>query len=196
MIAVYVLGPVLLYFIVVNTIICRYFKKAANNNGQKRDVMIVLGCPAKKDGNVSPALRERINKAAELYHGGVAGTIICSGAAVANGYIEADVIAEALIALGVPDTNIIREKLAQDTYENMVNSKRIMQDRKLNTAVILSSPWHLRKASTFASKLGISHTVEKSKLPYEYLGVGAAVIYLYVYTLMIINLMRDRKNGK
>jgi len=64
-----------------------------------------------------------------------------------------------------------------------------MQIREFNTAVIVSSPWHLRKASTYAFKLDIDHTVEKSKFPYEYLIIGVAMIYLYYYTQMFINIL-------
>lgn len=116
---------------------------------------------------------------------------------MANNYIEADIImAQALIELGVSSHCIIREELAKSTYENLVNSKKIMQNRKLNTAVIVSSPWHLRKASSYAFKLEIDHTVEKSKLPHEYLMIGIGMIYLYVYTQMFINYLRHRQGKK
>lgn len=189
MIGLYILCSIILFFMIEYAIICHYFKKAAYNNGQKRDVIIVLGYPAKRDGKVSPISRERINKAAALYHKGIAKIIICSGAAVANCYVEADVMAEALIKLGVPNGNIVREKLAQNTYENLVNSKKIMHERKLNTAVIVSSPWHLRKASTYADRLEIDHTVEKSKFPCEYILIGVAMIYFYLYTQTFINIL-------
>ncbi|WP_088185736.1 ElyC/SanA/YdcF family protein [Desulfosporosinus sp. FKA] len=84
---------VILCFFIAITVTCLNFNKSANNSGQKRDVIIVLGYPAKKDGSISPILRERINGASKLYHEGVAGTIICTGAAVANNYIEADIMA-------------------------------------------------------------------------------------------------------
>lgn len=193
---VYILFLIVLCLAAVIIETCLHFKKAANNNGQKRDVIIVLGYPAKKDGSLSPILRERINKAAQLYHGGVAQTIICTGAAVANNYIEADIMAQALIELRVSNRCIIREELAKSTYENLVNSKKIMQNRKLNTAVIVSSPWHLRKVSSYAFKLEIDHTVEKSKFPHEYLMIEIGMIYLYVYTRMFINYLRHRQGKK
>lgn len=192
MLILYILCGILIFFTIEYCILCRGFKKAGYNNGQKRDVIIVLGYPAKKDGNVSPILRERIKKAAKLYHEGIAGVIICTGASVANNYVEADVMSQALIESGVPDCNIFREKLARSTYENLANSKRIMQGRGLKTAVIVSSPWHLRKASSYAYKFGIDHMVEKSKIPHEYL-IGAGVIYFYLYTQMFINLLRYNK---
>ncbi len=174
---------------------CSCFKKGAFNNGQKRDVLIVLGCPVKKDGNMSPILRERVNAAARLYHEGVAGVIICTGAAVANNLVEADIMAQGLSKLGVPDYCIIREKQARGTYENLVNSKKIMQERKLDTVVIVSSPWHLRKASSYALKLEIDHTVEKSKFPNEYPMLVISLIYLYLYTQMFIYFIRQQ-HGK
>lgn len=141
---------------------------------------------------MSPILRERIDKAAKLYNQGIAEVIICTGGAVANMYVEADVMAQELIGLGVPNCNIIREKLAMGTYENLVNSKKIMQYRGLERAVIVSSPWHLRKASSYAFRLKIDHTVEKSKLPNEYIMV-VGIIYFYLYTQMLINLLRYNK---
>ncbi len=102
-------------------------------------------------------------------------------------------MAKALIELGIPDYSIIREKLSQNTYGNLMNSKEIMQSREFNTAVIVSSPWHLRKASTYAFKLDIDHTVEKCKFPYEYLIIGVVMIYLYYYTQMLINILRYHK---
>lgn len=193
MMVLYVLCLLLILFVIEYFVLCSSFKKAAYNNGQKRDVIIALGYPAKKDGSMSPILRERIIKAAELYHEGIAGVIICTGAAVANNYVEADVMAQALIELGVSDSSIIREKQAKSTYENLVNSKKIMQDRGLKTAVIVSSPWHLRKASSYAYRIEIDHWVEKSKFPHEYLVIGVGVIYFYLYTQMFINLLRYHK---
>lgn len=193
MIVLYILCSILIFFMIEYVVLCNSLEKAAYNNWKKRDMIIVLGYPAKKNGSVSPILRERINKAAKLYHEGIAGVIICTGAAVANNHVEADVMAQALIELGVPDCSIIREKLAKGTYENLVNSKEIMQDRGLKTAVIVSSPWHLRKASSYAFRLEINHTVEKSKFPHEYLIIGVGIIYLYLYTQMFINFLRYHK---
>lgn len=175
---------------------CTHYKRTANNNGRKRDVIILLGYPPKKDGTVSPILRERIKEAAKLYREGVAENIICTGAAVANSYVEADIMAQALIESGIPESRIIPERLARGTYENLVNSKKIMQDRKMNTAVIVSSPWHLRKASSYALGLGIDHTVEGSDFPCEYLIVGIGLIYLYMYTQMFISYVRVQTSKK
>lgn len=48
MIAVYILSSILLCIAAIFVVTCQWFKKGPYNNGQKRDVMIVLGYPAKK----------------------------------------------------------------------------------------------------------------------------------------------------
>ncbi|MDN3955181.1 YdcF family protein [Sporolactobacillus laevolacticus] len=186
MLIVYILLAIFLYLVFLIVVTRCYFKKKPYNDGQKKDVLIVLGYPTKKDGSVSVILRERVNRAVQLYHEGISNTIICSGAAAHNDFIEADVMAQALIDQGVPNNCIIRERHSKSTYQNIVNSKKIMQRMKLNSAVIVSSPWHLRKASSYAIKLGINHTVEKSKFPREYLIIGIGMIYIFEYTRMLI----------
>lgn len=191
----YILGVIVLCFMTEYVVVRKNFRKAHYNSGLKRDVIIVLGYPAKKDGSMSPILRERIKKATKLYDAGIAKTIICTGGAVKNSYVEADVMATALTEMGVEECNIIRERDSKNTYGNLVVANRIMEDKGLKTAVIVTSPWHLRKASSYAVRLGINHTLEKSKIPREYLVLGAGMAYIYVYTQMIINDLEDHKKS-
>lgn len=192
MIGLYILCLILMCFMVEFMFIRMHFKKAGYNHGQKRDVMIVLGYPANKDGSMSPILRERINKVAGLYHAGIAEVVICSGASVANNHVEADVMALALVELGVDGSQIIRETKARGTYENLVKSREIMHERGLKKAVIVTSPWHLRKASSYAFRLRIDHTLENSKVPKEFI-IGVGIIYVYVYIQMLIIYLRFYK---
>jgi uncharacterized SAM-binding protein YcdF (DUF218 family) len=192
MIGLYILCLIFICLMVVVIFIRRHFNKAGYNHGQKRDAMIVLGYPAKKDGRMTPILRERINKAADLYHNGIAEVVICSGASVANDHVEAEIMARALVESGVDGSHIIRETKARGTYENLVKSREIMHERGLEKAVIVTSPWHLRKASSYASRLGIDHTLEKSKVPKEFV-IGIGIIYVYIYIQMFIIYMRFYK---
>jgi uncharacterized SAM-binding protein YcdF (DUF218 family) len=186
MIGLYILCLTLMCLIMVFLFIRMHFKKAGYNQGLKRDVMIVLGYPAKNDGSMSPILRERINKAADLYHAGIAEVVICSGAAVANHHVEANVMARSLVELGVNCSQIIRETKARGTYENLVKSREIMYERGLEKAVIVTSPWHLRKASSYAFRLEIEHTLEDSKVPKEFIiGVGFIFVFINDYNIAI-----------
>ncbi|BCB04030.1 hypothetical protein KH172YL63_21630 [Bacillus sp. KH172YL63] len=134
---------------------------------------------------MNPILRERVNKATDLYHSGISEVMICSGAAVANNHVEAEVMARALMESGVDSSAIIRETKARGTYENLVKSREIMRERGLEKAVIVTSPWHLRKASSYAFRLGMDHTLEKSKVPKGYF-IGLGIIYLYTYIQMFM----------
>lgn len=193
MIGLYILCLIFMCFMVVGVIfIRRHFNKAGYNHGEKRDAIIVLGYPAKKDGSITPILRERINKAADLYHTGIAEVVICSGASVANNHVEAEIMARALVELGVDGRQIIRETKARNTYENLVKSREIIHKRGLKKAVIVTSPWHLRKASSYAFRLRIDHTLEKSKVPKEFV-IGLGIIYIYIYIQMFIIYLRFYK---
>lgn len=171
---------------------CFCFQKAPANEGKKKDAIILLGYPAKKDGTPSPIMTERIKKAAELYRGGIAPTVICSGAAVANQFAEADVMARELAKLGVPASDILRDTKARDTYENLANSKQIMQSRGLKTAVVVSSPWHLRKAGYDAMLLNLDCTSERSENPREYPVIYIGILYLELYLPLLVKLAAKR----
>ncbi|WP_220349854.1 YdcF family protein [Virgibacillus dokdonensis] len=134
-------------------------------------------------------LQARVNKATQLYHQGISKIVICSGGSVYNNCVEAEVMAKALKDLGVPSSNIICESKAKSTFHNLVYSQQIMQQENLTTAVIVSSPWHLRKASFYASRLGMYHTVEKTNLPKGFTLISVAV-YIYMYTKMLLYHLR------
>ncbi|MFT8363104.1 MAG: YdcF family protein [Sporolactobacillus sp.] len=170
------------------------FKMSAYNHGAKQDVIIVLGYPAKKNGEMSSILRERVTQAMRLYHEGIAKRILCAGGAAHNSFIEADVMAQFLMDHDVPEQSIIRERRSRTTFQNLANAKKMMAELGLHTAVIVSSPCHIRKASAYATEFGIPHTVEKSKWPRAYTPLGIAIIYLYEYTRMLVNHWRYAQN--
>ncbi len=74
---------------------------------QKSDVIIVLGFPAQDDGKPSPLMKTRVEKAVELFYEGYAPTVIFSGSAVNNEFVEAEVMTSYAESLGVPKTAIL-----------------------------------------------------------------------------------------
>jgi uncharacterized SAM-binding protein YcdF (DUF218 family) len=168
----------------------RLYPMAPKNRGRRRDVILLLGCPARKDGRPSPILRERIGKAAELYREGAAPLILCTGGAVRNTQTEADVMARELVRLGVPEDRILRETAARSTWENLLFSRGILRERGLRTAVLVTSRWHLRRASAYALALGIEHTTQGAEAPPEFLLFGAGLVTLILYTQMFLRALR------
>jgi hypothetical protein len=89
------------------------------------DVAVVPGCPSESDGSLSPCQARRAVWAKVLWERGQATHFITSGGAVHSRYVEAEGLAAALFALGVPAERIYLDPDALHTDENMYNSMRI-----------------------------------------------------------------------
>jgi hypothetical protein len=89
------------------------------------DVVVVPGCPCEDDGSLSRCQMERAAWAHVIWERGWARNFIVSGAAVHSPYVEAEAIAEAMAALGVPGERIYLEPEALHTDENMYDSLQI-----------------------------------------------------------------------
>jgi hypothetical protein len=92
---------------------------------QPFDAIIVPGCPTASDGRLSACQARRAMWAAILWERGYAQHFITSGAAVYSPYVEAETLAAALAALGVPADRIYLDPEALHTEENIYNAVRI-----------------------------------------------------------------------
>src|SRR6478736_10236582 len=89
------------------------------------DAVVVPGCPSELDGSLSRCQMARAVWAARLWERGWARNFITSGSAVYTPFVEAEALAAALVALGVPPDRIWLEPNALHTDENMVYSLQI-----------------------------------------------------------------------
>ncbi len=125
------------------------------NQEKEADVIIVLGCQVEGD-TPSTFLQNRINKALELYNKEFAPMIIASGGqGPRENKTEASVIASELIKAGVPRESILLEEKSHSTRENLKYSRVIMEEKGLNTAVLVSNKYHLFRAAMLARALDI-----------------------------------------
>ncbi len=147
-----VLVGALLLFVVLAVDIYRF---SAKEESRQADVAIVLGA-AVWNGQPSPVFLERINHAVELKTSGVVDNIIFTG-----GVGEGDDISEAevgkvtAVAQGVHEEDIVVETASTVTYENLTGACMIMQEQGWETAILVSDPLHMKRATTMASDLGI-----------------------------------------
>lgn len=120
-----------------------------------RDAGIVLGAALWQD-EPSPALRERLDRAAELYESGAIRKIVVSGGYDYAGarLTEAEGMRNYLMDRGVPENDILLENDATNTYENMLYSRGIMEKSGLSTAVIITHRYHAVRALDIAGFLG------------------------------------------
>ncbi len=116
------------------------------------DVLIVLGDPADADGNPSPSQLARVTEAVHEYERGVAPRIIFTGGAVANRFVEAQVMARTAEAQGIPATAVLEDPEARNTMENTCNALRMMRSHGWESAEVISSPSHLPRAGLILSR--------------------------------------------
>lgn len=125
------------------------------DHSRPSDCAIVLGAAA-YGNKPSPVFAERINHAVALYQAGTVKRLLFTGGSV----IEADQAESAVarthaIAAGVPAEAILTESRSRTTAQNLQEAKRVMQENRLKTAVIVSDPLHLKRAASMAEDQGI-----------------------------------------
>ena len=134
----------------------RHFAPASNTSRDRFDAIIVLGNPADSDGNPGPTQLARVTEAVREYERGVAPRIVVTGAAVANRFVEAQVMARTAEAQGVPADAVFMEPHARDTVQNACFATRILRQHGWTSAEIVSSPYHLPRAGLIFSRLPIA----------------------------------------
>ncbi|MDF2633848.1 MAG: hypothetical protein K0R78_722 [Pelosinus sp.] len=151
----------------------------------KSDTIIILG--AKIIGqDPSLMLRLRLDKAIKLYEAGYASTLIVSGGqGLDENVSEAVSMKNYLLSHGIPTERILVEDRSFNTYQNLANSHKIMQENNLKTAIIVSNASHIRRSLLLAQTLGIEATGSPAPMasnPYlttkQYVREGAAVAAL------------------
>lgn len=159
-----------------------------NTTPKPSDTIIVLG--AKLIGNEpSTMLRLRLDETLRLYVNGYAPVIIVSGGQGADeDYTEAKVMHDYLVAHGIPEQAILLEENSANTYQNLMNSQRIMREHGLKQAIIVSNASHIRRSLVLAQNLGINASGSPAPMANNYLLTakqyareGAAMLSLLVF---------------
>lgn len=151
------------------------------------DTIIVLG--AKLIGQEpSIILRLRLDEAIKLYREGYATTIIVSGAKGEDEEVsEAASMKNYLLSHGIPAEHILLEDKSFNTYQNLANSHKMMQENNLKTAIIVSNASHIRRSLIIAQNLGINATGAPAPMANnlylttkQYVREGAAIAVLFL----------------
>lgn len=124
---------------------------------------IVLGA-ALWNNAPSPALKERLDYAQQLYEAGTVDMLILSGGlgGIASTKTEAEGMRDYLIGRGVPADKLLLENHATSTYQNLLFSQQIAAEHNLSSFIIVTHDYHAARAAEIANYLNIE--------PYE---VGA-----------------------
>ncbi len=129
------------------------------------DAIIVPGLKLREDGTAEEELLGRLREAEACWRRGQSERIaVCGGATGGKNVSEARVMAEALLAMGVPREAILMEDSSRITYENMKNVLSLLPPGK-GKLLVVTSDYHLPRARLILRKLGRRSDGVKYKTP-------------------------------
>ena len=123
-------------------------------DARSADAIVVLGNKVERDGAPSPRLQRRLDCAARLYQERLAPVIVVSGGLGREGFLEAEVMREALIAPGVTANEILVDNGGADTFRSARNARHMLKERGLGSVIIVSSFYHLMRARMIFARFG------------------------------------------
>ena len=133
--------------------------KAAHSDDARRvdhaDLIIVLGA-AQYGGTPSPVFEARLQHAQLLFDNGFGDRVlVVGGGQPGDATTEGDAGRTWLISQGLPESDVFSSPEGGTTYESLKAAARWMRDRSLDTAFLVSDPWHNLRIRRMASDLGI-----------------------------------------
>lgn len=125
--------------------------------------IVVLGA-AQYAGRPSPVLRARLDHALELWNQHLASLLILTGGTGAG-----DTTSEAAVGRtyakkhGVPDTAILEENAGRTTSESMRAVAGMLEVRGLQSALLVSDPFHMLRLRILARRFGFTPYTSPTK---------------------------------
>lgn len=127
---------------------------SSRDEARPANAIVVLGA-AQYAGRPSPVLRARLDHALDLWHKHLGQLLILTG-----GTGERDTTSEAAVGRtyaikhGVPDTVILMETEGRTTSESMRAVAGMLEARGLQTALLVSDPFHMLRLRILARRFG------------------------------------------
>ena len=135
------------------------------------DAILLLGVALKKNDEPTDELRARAKKAAEVYrrYDGQLPVMVCGGVTKGHKRSEAEVMAELLVAEGVPSESIRAENKSRTTMENFRNAQALLGDKA--RVLVITSDYHVRRAVKTAKRVGMRARGVGAPLPHDALWI-------------------------
>jgi uncharacterized SAM-binding protein YcdF (DUF218 family) len=121
----------------------------------RADGIVVLGA-AQYDGVPSPVFAGRLDHAALLFEQGRADRVLVLGAGQpGDRFTEAEAGRTYLVEKGVPEEAIVPVPKGHTTFESLRAAARVMKESGMDSAFLVSDPWHNARVERMAADLGI-----------------------------------------
>ena len=135
------------------------------------DYVIIHGAGLIDGYKMSKLLSQRVDKAIEVYQKDPTPPILIpSGGKGSDEKIsEAEAMEKYLLDKGIPQEKIIKEDQSRTTMENLINSKKIIDEREgRKYTALVTSNYHVYRALRYCRKIGL-----------ECVGIGSPVAWYY-----------------
>ena len=149
-----IISCVLFYFLLFSTPFLWFFASPLKIAGapQKADVILVFGGGVGETGSPGKSTMERARYAAELYKQGYSDKILFSSG-YTYVYNDAENMKLFAVSMGVSEKDILLEQRANSAYENVVFSRKILNQNNYRTVLFISSPYNMRRVKLVFDKL-------------------------------------------
>lgn len=126
------------------------------DNIGKADAGLVLGSKVELDGTPSARLRARLDRTLELYNAGQFPKVITSGGVGKEGFDEAAVMRDYLVARGVPTEHVIVDSDGMTTFASARNMLQIARQQRIKSVLVVSQYFHIPRSRLALHRFGIS----------------------------------------
>ena len=141
--------------------VIRSIKAGRHEPSYDKDYVLILGCRIRPDGTLYPLIRGRVDRAirfaeAQFKATGKRPVLIPSGGKGRDEPLaEGEAMARYMRENGVPEAYILPETQSETTRENMLFSKKLIDERRSGAkAAFSSSSYHVYRSGILASQLG------------------------------------------
>ena len=116
-------------------------------------VALVLGAGLWADGSPTPALRDRVATAVDLYRAGKVKKLLMTGDNRRADYNEPAAMRTIALQLGVPAEDIVLDYAGRRTYDSCYRAKEIFEVKQV---IVVTQRFHLDRSLFLCDAMGIS----------------------------------------
>ena len=123
------------------------------------DVAVILGNEVYLNGEPSPQLKARLDRAIELFRQHLYPQMVVSGAIETNGTDESLAMRQYLINQGIPANAILLDPRGFDTMNTAEDTAALMNQHGWRRVMVISQYFHLPRCQLAFRKAGIEHVL-------------------------------------
>jgi len=125
---------------------------------RRAEAIVVLSGGWENAERLGKSTLERYKYGIKLFQDGYAPLLIFSGGNLDDRPAEADQMAEMALSNGFSYQAIISENSSATTWENVLFTKKILKEKRINRIILVTSPYHMRRSKTMFEAKGVNVT--------------------------------------